>query len=128
MCFWNHGEEIVIDWNQYDEESVDVLQFWEEHFGAHNIDPCSDYADVLSDLVSAVGDDGIIQLYVTYEEALEDVCDIYHSHIPFSQTIAEEIAETILQKLMHYELVDYPELIPVILPFIYLKIIGSFLS
>ena len=51
-------------WEEYHPESADVLQYWEDHLSTTHIDPNSDYANAISDIVSEVGDNGIVQMHL----------------------------------------------------------------
>ena len=55
----------------------------------------------------------IAQLYDTYEDALESICQLYSSEIPFSSAKIEKIAETILQKIYHDPTVEGKDFIAV---------------
>ena len=100
-------------WDEFDPGSVEVLKAWEEHMTKNNLHHDSEYNEIISEITEEFGDNGIVQLYLTYEEVLEEICGLHQKELPFSETLVEEIAETILQKLMHGEIVDYVELIPV---------------
>ena len=110
---WIFPNQYVQEWDQFDSESHDVLKYWDQYLDKNGSDVSPEYKDVVAEIVSAIGDNGIVQMYVTYEEVLEEICDLHRLELPFSECLVEEIAETILQKLVYGECVDYPKLVTV---------------
>ena len=110
---WSFVDHSVHEWDEFDAESHDVLKFWDRQLSKNASEDSQEYKDVVEDIVSTIGDNGIVQMYVTYEEVLKDICDLHRLEMPFSDHLAEHIAETILQKLVYGECVDYPELVQV---------------
>ena len=95
------------DFEMFDPDTVEILKCWSKNFDI------SSHNDV-SDKVTENNNFGeIAQLYDAYEDALESICQLYSSEIPFTPVKVEEIAETILQKIYYDPTVEGKDFIAV---------------
>ena len=83
------------------------MKVWEENFDV--LSP----SGTLDSIAKNVAFGEIAQLYDVYEDALESICRLHASEIPFSSAKMETIAETILQKIYHDPTVEGKDFIAV---------------